>query len=313
MGIAARNANKVGLAKAPLVEFSRKEQIKVAAKGPEATKGEGVAMIIPGEGNKPFLAVEGTDGIFRRPDGSSVPDGAIPFKQSVQATSIDTITSGLSGKAARDKSLRAASSAGERIVTLTSLNDDLQKMGSGGLTGQGAIGFTGSLAEEIGGRLAQINRSWGNNFSEMISGATLGEVASFRLQSQMMIAQSVSIVAGEQSGRITKEERELTALATALAENAKDFSQLDASLQTLMRFSVVAQAARLWEAGRPAFENLETPAGRRALSTRFFAMGMTPDTGQKALKSLLALQREQKVMERDSEGPTNEPVQSPVQ
>jgi len=162
--------------------------------------------------------------------------------------------------------------------------------------GDGVAGYRAAVSQALGGRLSQIDAGLGNAVTQAISGTSVEELKDFRLRAQNVVANTIDIFTGEESGRISESERALTQKAVALTAPAASFGEIKRGLETIMVFAMVKldQQARI--AGKPLDFDLQTPVGRRKFSVMAAQLGMSPDSAREAFREIRlsrALLREQ--------------------
>jgi len=162
--------------------------------------------------------------------------------------------------------------------------------------GDGVAGYRAAVSQFLGGRLSQIDAGLGNAATQAISGTSVEELQDFRLRAQNMVANTIELFTGEESGRISESERALTQKAVALTTPSASFGQIKRGLETIMVFAMVKldQQARI--AGKPLDFDLRTDIGKDKFSVMAGQLGMSPDSAREAyieIKLSRALLREQ--------------------
>lgn len=129
----------------------------------------------------------------------------------------------------RADALDGASTIESQTTTLGSLLVDTRKLPPG------ATGIVGNITNAFAGYLSQLDPTLGEDFVQLMTGgATKAEFDAFRLRARSAIASSVGEVAGEQSGRITKEELAITERALKLFESGASKDAIENVLQELL-------------------------------------------------------------------------------
>jgi hypothetical protein len=148
-------------------------------------------------------------------------------------------------KATRNKLKSKALENTDQISKVHNLLTDLMRHG------RGAVGLRAWAAEIFGGLAGNINKDLGYYVSKAISDLTPQEIAAFRLKSQRLIAGEIESITGEQSGRISEPERELTQEAIRAKEPTASFEQVVGSLTTLIKLRIVNSEANNIKSGKP--------------------------------------------------------------
>ena len=105
--------------------------------------------------------------------------------------------------------------------------------------GEGAAGVRGAVAQFGSGLIGQLDAGIADDFSQFIAGATTEEIQSVRQRAQTIIATAVPQFTAEESGRITKEERQLTEQALRLNQPGASFAQIRSALGVMISLSFV--------------------------------------------------------------------------
>ncbi len=122
----------------------------------------------------------------------------------------------------------------------------------------GAGGIRGFLAEKVGGVLGQAPFGTGEPletwFTKAIAGATPEEVNAVRTKHRVFVAQMLSAITGEESGRFSEPERQIAEKTLkGLDANASN-AQIISATKTVMELSVDAELRSTEELGRPAYD-----------------------------------------------------------
>jgi len=120
----------------------------------------------------------------------------------------------MEGRGARDRAVEARAAAEDQASTILLAADAVSNSPTG------AFGWLGGLAGGAAGVVEQVlGRDAGSNVAQVISGATADDLAALRAITQVNVAQSVALFTGEESGRITAEERAIAAEIVGVTEN----------------------------------------------------------------------------------------------
>lgn len=167
------------------------------------------------------------------------------------------------------------------IATFSSLLGELERVGPGAGGIRALVGSAGA------GLLGQINQGLAEGFSEVITGASPAEITSIRQRARAVIAQSITQLSGEESGRFTEAERQMTAEALRLLEPGASFEQIRAALGTAVSLAYTARDKNEIVAGiEPRFD-LGTDQGRRALMEELIIdLGLTMEEAMLTLENL---------------------------
>ena len=125
----------------------------------------------------------------------------------------------------RDRSVRDVSSA--RQSASTTLQTAQQMIAAP----EGAFGFRGNVTRDLTSVVEQmLGRGAAENVARAASGASLDELARIQVAAQIQVSQSIARITGEESGRISEAERELT---TQVVGATQDLSTKSRAVQAL--------------------------------------------------------------------------------
>lgn len=153
----------------------------------------------------------------------------------------------------------AARAGAANIATFSSLLSEIER------AGEGAGGIRGLLGSTGAGLLGQLNTGLAEGFSEAVTGVSPAELTSIRQRARTVIAQSITQLTGEESGRFTEAERRMTEEALRLLEPGASFEQIRGALGTAVSVAFVVRDGKEMLAGiEPRFD-LDTNEGRTGL------------------------------------------------
>ncbi len=154
----------------------------------------------------------------------------------------------LGGLSTKDKA-KFSDKAKETTQALAKLSltlSDLRRLGPG------VTGVRGAFGEWAAGIAGQFSEAAGGEVSRFITGATPQEVADFRLNAQAIMAQEISTITGEQSGRISEPERTLTEKVTKGRSPTASFEQVQGAFGALVNLKLLHGESLAFRAGQPS-------------------------------------------------------------
>lgn len=121
--------------------------------------------------------------------------------------------------------------------------------------GPGVAGLASKLGRGFGGLIGQVDAETGKAVTEYLTGVDPNKLQQFTVRAQNIMAESIPLMTGEQSGRISEPERELTKVVSAIDTATASFPQLVGGMTAMSKLAIV-QAERLaYQAGdKPRFE-----------------------------------------------------------
>jgi len=135
---------------------------------------------------------------------------------------------------------KTAEEARKERVTVVSEMAFLSSMLSDAVRlGEGVAGIRGAAGEFFGGFAGQINDEFGELVTRSLTGLTPTELQQFRLSAQAVMAQQIDVITGEQTGRISEPERELTTVVTKGRAIGASIKQITASFTALIKLKVL--------------------------------------------------------------------------
>ncbi|MCP4900056.1 MAG: hypothetical protein GY906_24060 [bacterium] len=167
--------------------------------------------------------------------------------------------------------------AGEKFAQLaretTDLSALLKKVNT---LGPGATGVRQGVIELGSGILGQISPELGGRFASLIGGdVSEKDVSDLIAESRVAIAQNITTVTGEESGRFTEMERAVTEATFAVMQALRSPNQIEASLTALLKFKVISQDFQRIRSGKTPEFDLETDDGVGAMADELISLGIT--------------------------------------
>ncbi|MGI9435667.1 MAG: hypothetical protein ACR2Q4_12710 [Geminicoccaceae bacterium] len=189
-------------------------------------------------------------------------------------------------EAEREEAGAAAREEAANIASFSSLLGELERIGPGAAGIRGLVGSVGA------GLLGQLNEGLAEGFSEVFTGASPEEIASVRQRSRVVIAQSLSQITGEESGRFTEAERALANDALRLLEPDASFEQIRGALGTAVSIGFVSRDRNEMLAGvEPRFD-LGTNEGReKLLEELIINLGLTANEALATMDQIVLQRR----------------------
>lgn len=217
------------------------------------------------------VSFDGKDPVIQIQDPKTLkwvqaPPGAQSFTKSLQAGNVGDLT-GLNKKAVSDLS-EAAFDYGHNISSMASLLGRLNKS-------PGALGVRGALGEKIGGYAGQISKGFGDQVTEGITGAKVKDVTQARIDAQSIVAQQISAITGDTSGRFTTKEQAIARQITRLMEVDASPEQINASLEQLMTIQVMSQERDSLKLGKPPSVDFTNRDSVEAFKRRLQKLGFS--------------------------------------
>lgn len=155
----------------------------------------------------------------------------------------------------------AAREGASNIATFSTLIGELERIGPGAAGVRALVGSVGA------GLLGQLNEGLAEGFSEAVTGASPAEISSIRQRARVVVAQSLTQITGEESGRFTEAERRIAEEALRLLEPGASFEQIRGALGTAVSLGFVSRDRNEMLAGVAPRFDLDTNDGRVALLT----------------------------------------------
>lgn len=188
-------------------------------------------------------------------------------------------------KRGREAAASEVSAIAGRLVDLSSLKKEMQRVG------EGSVGYKGFITTYVAGPVAQFNEALGDRIANVVSGASKEEVAEIEIQAKSMVSQLISQLAAERTGRVTQFELQRTERVSRLSSPSASFTQVLASLNELISLSVLTQHRRAFDAGLP-YDNVRSPKDREKIAIRLERLGQPANHILRVLEDLAMLQDE---------------------
>ena len=199
------------------------------------------------------------------------------------------------GRGARDQAVRAVSNA--RQSASTTLQTAREMIAAP----EGAFGFRGNVTRDVTSVVEQmLGRGAAENVARAASGASLDELARIQVAAQIQVSQSIARITGEESGRISEAERELTTQVVGATQDLSTKSRAVQALAYLYPLEV-AEVNRnmLLARGRLEYQFV-TPDGRpnrdaliEHVEQPMLQAGFNEDDIRRAIASVMQITREQ--------------------
>ena len=155
----------------------------------------------------------------------------------------------------------AAREEAANIASFTGLINELDRIGKGAAGIRALVGSVGA------GLLGQLNEGLAVGFSEALTGANPEEITAVRQRARVVVAQSLTQITGEESGRFTETERQIAQEALRVLEPGASFEQIRGALGTAVSLAFVSRDRNEMLAGIAPRVDLNTNDGRVALVT----------------------------------------------
>lgn len=165
---------------------------------------------------------------------------------------VDTLQNQSAARRAGALSAEAAEQLNNVTLELAQLSDLEQEIRNK----PGAVGYSGRFVEGVLGALGSLEEfitktgvaDWA---SEEITGLSVGEVQEVRTKIHSTVAGLIPEVTGEESGRITEQERQLASLATGLNKPGASFQQIMGAIAAIKELKIFTSIRLRWESGQP--------------------------------------------------------------
>ena len=275
-------------AKANVARFS--EQI---ATGTGGKRGDEIRMFYktdPAEGEEQqvvgFIDYSGDTPVFRDMDANKL-TGVIPIpKAEITTTQQDFIQSLSTVKTAKGQAAIGELDVQVELNNYTRLLTDLEEYG------KGASGLRGMLTEKVGGLLGQLNPYLEESFSQFIGGITADQAADYKDRLRKAVIDLIPVYTKEESKRITREERELTAENSRLTVATASITQIRRALKNALELRLLAQMRhRLIVSKEPRYD-LSTDEGINELGVLLARAGYSKQQRVTVVIRFMEIQKE---------------------
>lgn len=257
------------------------------------SEGEGRAVAgLPAGTARPLLFVHksgtgqqiGVDPLDMDAQKNLIDSGFVPVPGGVaiQAGSLSEIETPLTPTQVGVQAQQATQGA-LNITQLSSLLGKLNEMGPG------VTGIRGIVGEFTGGAVGQLNQTLGSILTEQITGVSEEDLQSFRIEARATLARSITQFSGEESGRFTEKERELTNQALRLLEPGASFPQIKAAAEISMKLSFLARDRNVFNQGLPFRFDLDTDDGITAQAGQLLQFGMSEDAARETISDQIKM------------------------
>ena len=186
------------------------------------------------------------------------------------------------GRAAGEATVRSQNAA---IVAqrATNLLNELEQ------TGAAATGFLGTAGQTAGGIVGQFNETLGDLISEGLTGVSAAEISSIKRRTAALVAQSITEITGDDSGRFTDREQQLTRQALSVNETSS-LPQLKRAIEDTAVFAFVSSQLDKIRAQQDV-GNFSDPDVAKQIATQLDQSGFNDEMIVRTLKELVAGQR----------------------
>jgi len=263
------------------IGISGEQQLEARGAGLKTTA-EATARVEAAEG-KPFMATSILDPKKQVPvtfkggrylDETGLPINVDEFKitriPGIEAATIEAAT-GLTKKEVVE-SRAGLEEARISIDTMSQALRDVQET-------PGASGIRGILADKVGGVLGQLPAIGGSiesAFTQAIAGASPEEVNRVRTQGRLAVAQNLSAITGEESGRFTEPERQIAEQVLGTLQPGASIAQITTAMKIVMELSLDAEMRESEKLGKPMF-NFSSDEGINKFGNYLLDLGFNQD------------------------------------
>jgi hypothetical protein len=167
--------------------------------------------------------------------------------------------------------------AGEELITLELARAESQSLLLEVGRKPDVTGIRGFLANKMG-IIEQGSPGLAQLLINMVAtDVTAADAAAFRLRAETLVAQSISVITGEQSGRFTDVERRIAQLAVAASAPGSSAEQVSAALGEIWTLQTLERQVQLTRANRDLDFDVSTPEAQIALVGELKAIGLQED------------------------------------
>ena len=155
----------------------------------------------------------------------------------------------------------------------------------------GAAGLRGAIVENVGGGLAQIpfvGQAIERSVAQLVAGGSPEDVQKIRTAMITQVAAQLSAISGEESGRFTAAERQITERALASLEMTKSVTQAIAAQKTVMRLHITSATRARKNLGQPPLFKLGDKESVNAYGDALIDLGFTEAEIGSILADLMA-------------------------
>jgi len=206
---------------------------------------------------------------FRNADGDLV-------QQNLRSNEIKVLSK--TGKTAEDikartgaKSAAEAADAAKKSATgIANISETMRELESAASAG----GLSGLAIEKIGGFLGQFSKAAEEGFAKLLGDATPQEVQAIRTRSRAIVAQMLSEITGEESGRFTEQERAIAEQALKTLDPNASPTQIRSALAVGLELRLLSRDRQLTIAGVASKFDLDTKEGFNAKGADLQKLGL---------------------------------------
>ena len=148
------------------------------------------------------------------------------------------------------------------------------------------------LTEKVGGLLGQLNPYLEESFSQFIGGITADQAADYKDRLRKAVIDLIPVYTKEESKRITREERELTAENSRLTVATASITQIRRALKNALELRLLAQMRhRLIVSKEPRYD-LSTDEGINELGVLLARAGYSEQQRVTVVIRFIEIQKE---------------------
>ena len=197
--------------------------------------------------------------------------------QKIEQTNIDDPRSGPQ-KGKRFQTVRDKADAAKKSLGTTF---DMLSTATAGTTG--LRGATGQL---VGGAIGQISQGAGDEVTGFISGTDAEALQTARTRQRLTIAQNLSTITGEESGRFTDRELAIAEDALGTLKKGASIGQIRGAASVVAELDLRSLMRAEIEAGDPLTYDLTTADGVGALFDKLTGVGLSEDRAKQILETV---------------------------
>jgi len=184
----------------------------------------------------------------------------------------------------KDEAVQNLQEGVSAIANISITMDELEKASSAG-------GLSGLAIEKIGGFLGQFSEAAEEGFAAFFGDATPQEVQAIRTRARVIVAQMLSEITGEESGRFTEAERALAVEALKSLDPNASPTQIRSALAVGLELQLLSRDRQLTVAGVTPKFDLETKEGKNSKGEELENLGLKPIEILPILKRMILQRR----------------------
>jgi hypothetical protein len=113
--------------------------------------------------------------------------------------------------------------------------------------------------------------------SKALTGESAEKVSQVRTRARTLVAQMLSQITGEESGRFTEQERAIAEQTLKQLSPSASISQIRGAYKTMLETSITARDREMRRLGMAPPNDVSTPKGREGLAQEMIDRGFTED------------------------------------